>query len=110
EGLSGRPVSGLLGLLFDIIGEGSLKESRIAISKDGLQILRGRSQKIFSLRLTATIYPDGRSIKGIPEDRPDLREIETRLKVPLKIEYLPYECGEGQPVVLIAEGTLKVSG
>ena len=110
EGLSGRPVSGLLGLLFDIIGEGSLKESRIAISKDGLQIFRGRSKKIFSLRLTATIYPDGRGIKGIPEDRPDLKEIEARLKAPLKIEYLPYECGADQPVVLIGEGTLKVSG
>jgi hypothetical protein len=91
DGITGRPVSGLLGTIFDIIGEGGLKHSRIAISDDGMQIARARTKKIFSISVTATIEPDGRAGKGLPPDRPDLREIEERLKSPLKIEYVDYE-------------------
>ncbi len=90
EGLSGRPVSGLLGALFSIIGEGSVEHSRIAVSDDGLQIVRGRVKKIFSLTTTVTIEPDGHGEKGIPPGRPDLVAIEEKLKSPLKIEYVPY--------------------
>ncbi|UCC83570.1 MAG: hypothetical protein JSW46_01145 [Gemmatimonadota bacterium] len=90
EGLSGRPVSGVLGALFAVIGEGSLKHSRIAIADDGLQLLRGRAKKIFSVSTTVTVEPDGRGTKGIPAERPDLAELERKLKRPLKIEYVPY--------------------
>jgi hypothetical protein len=90
EGVSGRPVSGFLGALFDVIGEGRLKYSRIAVSEDGLQVLRGRAKKIFSISTTVTVEPDGRGTKGIPPGRPDLLEIEARLNRPLKIEYVPY--------------------
>lgn len=90
EGLSGRPVSGVLGALFSVIGEGSVEHSRIAIADDGLQIVRGRVKKIFSLSTTVTIEPDGRGTKGIPPDRPDLVALEEMLKSPLKIEYVPY--------------------
>lgn len=90
EGLSGRPVSGLLGTLFAVIGDGSLKHSRIAVADDGLQLVRGRAKKIFSVSTTVTVEPDGRGAKGIPAGRPDLAELEARLKSPLKIEYVPY--------------------
>ncbi len=90
EGLSGRPVSGLVGTLFAVIGEGSLKHSRIAVADDGLQLVRGRAKKIFSISTTVTVEPDGRGEKGIPAERPDLAELETKLKSPLKIEYVPY--------------------
>lgn len=90
EGLSGRPVSGLLGALFSIIGEGRVEHSRIAVSDDGLQIVRGRVKKIFSLSTTVTIEPDGRGEKGLPPGRPDLVTLEEKLKRPLTIEYVPY--------------------
>ncbi len=90
EGLTGRPVSGLLGALFSIIGEGRVEHSRIAVSADGLQIVRGRVKKIFSLSTTVTVEPDGRGEKGIPPGRPDLAALEEKLKSPLKIEYVPY--------------------
>ena len=91
EGVSGRPVSGLLGTLFSIIGEGGVKYSRIAISDDGVQIIRARSKKIFSITVTATVEPDGRASRGLPPDRPDLLMIEERLKNQLKVAYVPYE-------------------
>ena len=91
EGVSGRPVSGLLGTLFSIIGEGGVKYSRIAISDDGVQVIRARSKKIFSITVTATVEPDGHASKGVPQDRPDLQMIEERLKNRLSISYVPYE-------------------
>lgn len=102
EGLSGRPISGLLGALFAVIGEGSLKHSRIAVAPDGLQLVRGRAKKVFSVSTTVTVEPDGRGGKGIPAERPDLAALESKLKSPLKIEYVPYaweQLGEGCPRV-----------
>ncbi len=92
DGITGRPVSGLLGTIFDYIGEASVKHSRIAVSDDdGVQITRARSKKVFSISVTVTVEPDGRARKGLPRDRPDLQRIEERLKNPLKTEYVPYE-------------------
>ncbi len=90
DGLSGRPVSGLLGALFSVIGEGRLEQSRIGISDDGLQVVTGRAKKIFSVSTTVTIEPDGRGTEGIPEGRADLAALEARLRSPLDIEYVPY--------------------
>ena len=73
-----------------MIGEGALKQTRIAISDDGLQVTAGRAKKVFSVSTTVTIEPDGRGTKGIPEGRPDLDALEARLKSPLDIEYVPY--------------------
>ncbi len=47
EGLSGQPTSGLLGLLFSAIGEGRVTQSRMAISRDGLQVSRAKVKKAF---------------------------------------------------------------
>lgn len=90
EGLSGRPVSGLLGALFTVIGEGKLKHSRIAVAADGLQLVRGSAKKVLSVSTTVTVEPDGRGEKGIPAGRPDLAELEEKLKSTLEIEYVPY--------------------
>jgi hypothetical protein len=90
-GLTGRPQSGMLGLLFQLIGEGHVVEYRMAIAPDGLQISYGRAKKAFiGVDSTVTVYPDGRSEKGLPEGRADLRALEARLKRPLKIEYQPF--------------------
>lgn len=92
EGISGRPLSGLLGTLFKLIGEGDAKFSRFSISTDGLQVVRAKAKKLISTTVTATINPDGRARNGVPDGRRDLLEIEARLKQPLEFEYYPYRC------------------
>jgi hypothetical protein len=90
EGLRGRPTSGLLGALFQLIGEGEVKESRMMLSHDGLQISRTRAEKwAIGVTQTITVYPDGHAEKDIPPNRPDLAAIATRLEAPLKIRYRP---------------------
>lgn len=90
EGLRGRPTSGLLGALFQVIGEGDLKESRMMLSYDGLQISRTRAEKwAIGVTQTVTVYPDGRAEKDLPANRPDLVGIAARLEAPLRIRYRP---------------------
>ena len=73
KGLTGRPTSGILGFLFRIIGEGRILQTRMAISKDGLQFNRATARKGFIKRIvTATIYPDGKMEIDVPPGRPDL--------------------------------------
>jgi len=60
------------------------------VAPDGLQVVRGTARKGFmGVTTTATIYPDGRGMKGLPDGREDLRRIEDRLKVPIEVEYVP---------------------
>ena len=92
KGLSGRPLTGLLGALFKVLGEGSVKYSRSSISTDGLEVVRARAKKIFAKTATATINPDGQAEKGIPSGRDDLAEIEARLKQSFEFEYYADRC------------------
>ncbi len=95
-GLRGRPTTGILGMLFQLIGEGSVVESRIAIASDGLQITRARARKLLvEVATTVTVSPDGRTEKDLPPDRSDLERVETRLKKPLRLRYRPMACGGG---------------
>lgn len=89
-GLTGRPTTGLLGLLFKLIGEGRVVVTGIAISTDGLQVVRGTAKKAFmGVTTTATIAPDGQSEKDVPDDRPDLQALEKLLQTPFEISYKP---------------------
>lgn len=92
EGTSGRPLSGVLGALFKVIGEGDIKYSRSALADDGLQVVRAKAKKVFSMTTTITVYPDGRAEKDVPHDRPDLAQTEELLKRDLEIEYHPFTC------------------
>ncbi len=92
EGTSGRPLSGVLGALFKVIGEGSIKYSRSALADDGLQVVRVKAKKVFSKTATLTVYPDGRAEKDVPPDRRDLAEAEELLRRDLEIEYHPFTC------------------
>ena len=90
EGLRGRPLTGLLGMLFKLIGEGRVVQSRMIVTKDGLQISRARAEKgLFRVTSTVTVWPDGRTEKDLPEQRPDLAAVEARLKQPLALRYRP---------------------
>lgn len=88
KGLTGRPTSGILGFLFRIIGEGRILQTRMAISKDGLQVNRATAKKGFIKRIdTVTVYPDGKMEKDVPPDRPDLLELTNRITQPVEIDY-----------------------
>ena len=90
QGLLGRPTSGILGALFQVIGKGHVKESRMLISRDGLQVSRAVARKwSFGVTQTVTVHPDGRMEKDIPRDRPDLKALAARLEAPLGIRYRP---------------------
>lgn len=92
DGLRGRPTTGLLGVLFKLIGEGHVVESRMVISHDGLQISRARARKaFFEVAPTVTVFPDGRTEKDIPPGRPDLAALEERLRRPLDVRYRPLD-------------------
>ena len=93
EGLSGRPLTGLLGFLFSIIGDASVLQTRIAVSADGFQVLRARARKGFvSSTSVATFGPDGKGDKGVPSDRPDLKGLERTLERSLNVEYRSWRC------------------
>jgi len=92
SGLYGRPTSGALGLLFDIVGEARVLESRSVFAPDGYQVVRGRGTKLFIRRTaTLTVWPDGHADKGVPRDRPDLRRLAERLEEPLDVTFVPLE-------------------
>ncbi len=91
-GVSGMPTTGVLGLIFRLIGEGRIVRSRMAIASDGLQVCRADTRKGFLGRTTTiTVYPNGRTEEGTPDNRPDLARLENRLKTRLKIEYVPFD-------------------
>jgi len=92
DGLRGRPTTGLLGVLFKLIGEGHVVDSRMIVSEDGLQVTRARARKaFFEVAPTVTVFPDGRTEKDLPPGRPDLRGLDERLKKPLPVRYRPLD-------------------
>jgi hypothetical protein len=94
EGLRGRPTTGILGLLFQVIGEGHMVENRMAVAADGLQVSRARARKLMiEVATTLTVYPDGRTEKDVPPGRTDLAALEARLKQPLELKHPPLDCG-----------------
>ncbi len=93
RGTSGRPLSGVLGALFSLIGEGSLVYYRSVLADDGVQVVRVKAKKmVFSKTATITVYPDGRAENDVPPDRPDLAATEELLKQDREIEYHPFGC------------------
>jgi len=92
EGLRGRPTEGFLGVLFDIIGEGHIEWSRMAISADGLQVSRARASKgFFHVESSITVFPDGRVEKDLAKGRPELLPLDERVRRPLQIRYRPLD-------------------
>jgi hypothetical protein len=90
DGLHGRPTSGALGVLFELIGEARVHESRSAFLPDGVQVVRGRASKWgFDRTETVTVWPDGHADPGVPANRRDLVALEARLLEPLAIRFQP---------------------
>jgi hypothetical protein len=92
EGISGRPLNGVLGAIFKVIGEGNAVYARYSVSTDGRQVMRTKATKVISKTVTATINADGTGQSGVPEGRTDMLAMEARLEQPLDLEYYPYRC------------------
>jgi hypothetical protein len=92
-GISVRPI-GFLSAFFKVVGKPDLKETRVAVSADHWQVVRGRV-KVFpgiSKTGTATIEPDGRGHEGVPADRADLGALKERIRQPVELRYGPPSC------------------
>ena len=92
-GISVKPL-GFLSGLFAVLGKPDLKQTRVAVSADQWQVMRGRV-KVFpgiSKSGTASIEPDGRGHEGIPSGRADLRALERRMRRPIKLRYGASSC------------------
>jgi len=89
HGLTGRPTSGGLALLFEVIGEGRIVWSRHAISPSGLQLTRTQAKKgLFTKTATITVRPDGVAFRGLEQSaEEELRPIEERLMEPVEALY-----------------------
>jgi hypothetical protein len=97
EGLHGRPTSGALGVLFDLIGEAQVVESRSAVAEDGAQVVRGRARKWGIDRTeTVTVWPNGHADRGVPPGRADLAALEARLREPLAVRFRPMPAVPGE--------------
>ena len=91
EGISGRPTTGPLSLLFRLFGNARAVWSRSGLSRDGWQVLVGRGRKgPFARSATVTIRPDGRIDPDVPPERADLVALARRLRRPLDVVYRPW--------------------
>ncbi len=89
EGIRGRPTSGVLGVLFEVLGTGKIVWSRMAISEEGSLVVRAKAKKLVSKTSTAVVEKDGTG-GHVPDDRADLRVLAERLERPLEVAYQPW--------------------
>jgi hypothetical protein len=90
-GISGRPATGALSLLFRLLGHARAVWSRSAVTADGWQVIVGKGRKgPFSRTATVTVRADGLAEPDIPTGRPDLAAIERRLRQKIEVVYRPW--------------------
>lgn len=87
KGVSGRPTSGALGALFDVLGTVEIRESRFAPAGQGAQVTYSRVRKLATMETLATITADGRARRGIPEGRPRLQRLRSILERDRAVEH-----------------------
>jgi len=85
RGISGKPTSGGLGALFSVLGPAEMRSSRFAIAADGTQVNRTRVAKLFTFTALATVRPDGRASRGLPDGRADLEALAERLEAEYEV-------------------------
>ncbi len=92
-GISVKPL-GFLSGIFALLGKPDLKQTRVAVSADQWQVIRGQVNVFAGISKTATaaIEPGGRGHARLPADRADLRALMDRLKRPLKVRYGAPSC------------------
>lgn len=88
SGITGRPTTGLLSILFKVIGEGRVDWTRMVVADNGIQVARGGASKgPFSVTETFFVRPDGTGEKGLPAKTPEWLALDARLKQVPHIEY-----------------------
>lgn len=87
SGLVGRPVSGVLGVLFDVVGMVDIRAHRFAAAGDGTQVTLTRVERGSSMESVATVTPDGRASRGLPDGRPELERLRELVERDFEIEY-----------------------
>lgn len=92
-GISVRPL-GFMSAVFAVLGKPDLTETRLALSRDYWQVVRGRVKVLLGISKsgTATIEPGGRGHEGVPRNRADLSALRTHLAQPLELRYGPPSC------------------
>jgi hypothetical protein len=97
SGISVRPI-GFLSAVFAVLGKPDLKQTRLAVSRDYWQVVRGRVSVLLGISKTGTaaIEPGGRGHEHLPPDRPDLAMLARHLTQPLKVRYGPPSCQTGE--------------
>jgi hypothetical protein len=93
SGISVRPM-GFMSAIFKLIGRPDLRETRLAVSHDFWQVVRGRVKVLpgISKSGTAFIEPGGRGHERTPAGRPDLLALAERLRQPVELRYGPPSC------------------
>jgi hypothetical protein len=93
SGISVRPL-GFLSALFGVLGNPDLKETRLAISHDYWQVVRGRVKVLPGISKTGTAFiePGGKGHEDPPDDRPDLKQLAQRLRQPVEVRYGSPSC------------------
>ena len=73
SGISVKPL-GFMSGIFSVLGKPDLKQTRIAVSGDQWQVMRGQVNVFAGISKTGTaaIEPGGRGHEKLPADRPDL--------------------------------------
>jgi hypothetical protein len=90
EGISGRPATGPLSVLFRFIGHARATWSRTLVAADGWQVIVGQGRKgPFSRTGSVTVRPDGVALP-LPPDRTDLAALEQRLRRLPRVSYRPW--------------------
>ena len=98
QGVTGRPTTGPLSLLFKVIGEGRVRWSRMFIASNGIQVVRGKASKgPISVTETFFIRPDGTGEKGLPARSSAWLAVEARLKRMPGIAYHPWRLPDFDP-------------
>jgi hypothetical protein len=79
HGIRGRVTSGVMGLIFKVLGNADGVQTRFAVAPDGTQVSRTTARKGLTVTQTVTTFPDGKVLPGLPDSRPDLEALEARL-------------------------------
>lgn len=93
SGISVRPI-GFLSGIFAVLGKPDLKQTRVAVSEDQWQVVRGQVKIFPGIPKTGTawIEPDGRGHEDPPAGREDLRRMRERMRGSLELRYGPPSC------------------
>ncbi|MGQ0647340.1 MAG: hypothetical protein ACT4P7_07190 [Gemmatimonadaceae bacterium] len=88
RGIGGRATSGVLGFMFDILGDARAAQSRFAFADSGVQVARVTAKKgPFSVTQTVTVLTNGIGEKGTPDGRDDLHALAKRLERKVELKF-----------------------